>query len=125
MCGMMAQRPFQGSFYSKENKIRFTMDLYAEDITVTGWEDFGPMHGYLRGEGLYGTWMVTTVTRVDSTEAVVRVSNDQGSDTQELRLLLAPNDTTLTVRLTDGVSMKRAVGKKLQKLPGTLVFDRI
>ena len=84
-------------------------------------ELFGPMNGYINGPGVYGVWMVTSHEIKSDKEAVIHLSNDLGSETQTVRLTLQ-TDTTCLFQQTDGNVIKKAIGRKLVKIPAKLLF---
>ena len=102
----MAQQAFKGSLSCKEENLHLTIDLYEESINVPGMEMFGPMHGYLK--------------IVNATTALIRLSNDQGSETQEVKL--TKNDDQYIFEQVDGVCIKKVEGRKLVKIPKKLIF---
>jgi len=104
-----------------EEGINLRLDLYEESIDVPGMEMFGPMNGYMNGRGIYGVWMVTSFKIKSEREAILRLSNDQGSETQSIRLTTL-SDSTYQAELQGGVVMKKVEGKKLVKLPARLTF---
>lgn len=115
---VMADGPWKFKAKSADKKITLDIDLYDETIEVPDMDMFGPMNGYLAGdrEHIYGTWAVTSCEVVDDTHAKLRLSNDQGSDTQDVLLTLA-NDSVCKVELKGTVYIKKVVdGKKLQKI---------
>ena len=115
--------PWRLTLQDKANGLRLCLDLYEESIEVPGMEMFGPMNGYMNGKGLYGVWSVTSYDIKNDREALVRMSNDLGSDTQEIEVK-ALTDSTYQVDLVKGVSMKKVVGgKKLQKIDSRYVME--
>ena len=118
-----AGEPFKGTFECCDFKIKLVVDLYEESINVPGMSMFGPLNGYLNGNDLYCTWYVSTVRETDDNSAIVNFSNELGSETQTVELSLK-NDSTLTLRQKGGNTLKKVVGKKLQKLPSDLTFKR-
>lgn len=115
----MAQQAFKGSLSCKEENLHLTIDLYEESINVPGMEMFGPMHGYLNGN-VYGIWSITSAKIVNATTALIRLSNDQGSETQEVKL--TKNDDQYIFEQVDGVCIKKVEGRKLVKIPKKLIF---
>ncbi len=93
------------------------VDLGEESIEVPGMEMFGPMHGYLGGN-VYGVWMVTSF-EIKRKKAILRLSNDLGSETQEAELT-QKSDSTYTLRLLGTTVVKRAVGRRLHKIASTM-----
>lgn len=116
---IMAQQNFKGSLSCKEENLHLTIDLYEESINVPGMEMFGPMHGYLNGN-VYGIWSITSAKIVNATTALIRLSNDQGSETQEVKL--TKNDDQYIFEQVDGVCIKKVEGRKLVKIPKKLIF---
>lgn len=96
-----------------------TIDLYEESINVPGMEMFGPMHGYLNGN-VYGIWTITSSKIINENTALIRLSNDQGSETQEVKL--TKNEDQYIFEQIDGVCIKKVVGRKLVKIPKKLIF---
>ena len=75
------------------------------------------------GGNIYGIWMVTSC-EVKGSTATFRLSNDQGADSQTIRLTPAENGG-LNYEAIDGNEIKRASGRKLIKIPTKLFFETI
>lgn len=114
---LYAGQPWKLNLMDPKEKISLKMDLYEESIIVPGMEMFGPMHGYLGGN-IYGVWTITSF-KIKKDMAVLRLSNDLGSETQEAELKQT-SDTTYTLKLTGSTVVKRAEGRKLHKITSTL-----
>jgi hypothetical protein len=95
--------------------------LHEESIEVPGMEMFGPMNGYLGGN-IYGVWAVTSF-KIKKDKAILRLSNDLGSETQEAELTQT-SDSTYTLKLLGSTVVKRAEGRKLVKITSTLKMIR-
>ena len=122
MQDIRANEPWRLNLSSQvEEGINLRFDLYEESIDVPGMEMFGPMNGYMNGKGIYGVWMITSFKIESEREAILRLSNDQGSETQSVRLTTL-SDSTYQAELQGGVVMKKVEGKKLVKLPSRLTF---
>ena len=119
---LMAQRTFEGHFFCKDTGVNLYLNLYEESLTAPGFEFLGPMHGYMK-DGIYGTWMVTKFTIKDDKKAIIRFSNDIGSDSQDIEFTQNA-DSTYTYHTTGGNSIRRAVGRKLVKVTGEMTFKR-
>lgn len=119
---LMAQKPFKASLYCQEAELSLVIDLYEESINVPGMEMFGPMHGFLKGN-VYGIWTITSAKVTNERNAVIRLSNDQGSETQEVQLSIESNGS-YSFEQVNGVSIKKVVGRKLEKIPKKLTFER-
>ena len=117
-----AQQPFKRTLYDPENKINLYIDLYEESINVPGMEMFGPMHGFLKGN-IYGIWSITSAKIINEQSAVIRLSNDQGSETQEVELTIQSNGK-YNFEQVGGVAIKKIIGRKLEKIPKSLTFER-
>ena len=112
-----AGKPWKLSLTDPKEKITLDIDLYEESIDVPGMEMFGPMNGYLGGN-IYGVWTVTSF-QIKKDKAILRLSNDMGSETQEAELTQT-SDSTYTLKLLGSTVVKRAEGRKLHKITPTL-----
>lgn len=121
---LTATGPFKGFFANKDHQLNLCIDLYEETIEVPGMEMFGPMNGYVNGQGVYNVWYITSVEIKDEKRATIRVSNDLGSEAQAIELTLL-NDSTLHFKQVDGNVIKKVVGKKLQKIPVEMTLKRV
>ena len=110
-----ASNPWKIRLQNEQEQTKLIIDLYEESITVPTMEMFGPMNGYLSGQGVYGVWSVTSFEIKDDKTALIRLSNDLGSETQQLKLTWQ-TDSTYLMELQDGVVVKRAVNRKLVKI---------
>lgn len=81
----------------------------------------GKMHGYMK-DGIYGTWMITKCSIKDN-KATIRFSNDIGSDSQDIEFT-QKSDSLYTYHAVGGNCIRRAVGRKLVKITGDMVFQR-
>ena len=81
-------------------------------------EMFGPMNGYLGGN-IYGVWTVTSFKIQDDKIATLRLSNDLGSETQRVTLT-QQSDSIYTLHFDGTNVVKRAIGRKLVKIPAEL-----
>jgi hypothetical protein len=114
----LAQGPWKIKLLCPEEDIRLHIDLYEESIKVPGMEMFGPMNGYLGGN-IYGVWTVTSFKIQDDKIATLRLSNDLGSETQ--KVTLTQQSDSIYVLHFDGTNVvKRAIGRKLVKIPAEL-----
>ena len=77
----------------------------SASITIPGLSFLGPTNGYMGGN-IYGIWMVTSC-EVKGSTATFRLSNDQGADSQTIRLTPAENGG-LNYEAIDGNEIKRA-----------------
>ncbi len=112
---------YKGNFTNKELQINLRIDLYDEKIEIPGLDFLGKTHGYMSGN-IYGIWMVTSCT-TSKEKATIRISNDQGSDTQTVRLTPTA-DGKLLYEVVGNNEVKRIEGRKLVKIPSTLIFER-
>ena len=117
-----AAGPWRLNLENKDEQAILRIDLYEETVPVPGMEMFGPMNGFLAGKGIYGIWMVTSFDIRDERTATLRLSNDQGSETQAIKLT-QQNDSTYLMELQGGVVVKRAVNKKLVKIPNKIFLN--
>lgn len=112
-----AEEPWKLNLIDRNENIILRMDLNEECIEVPGMEAFGPMHGYLGGN-IYGVWAITSF-RTNNKKAILRLSNDLGSETQEVELTQT-TDSTYQLKLIGTTVIKRAEGHKLHKISSTL-----
>ena len=105
------KEPWRVDLTSKEEGVRMKLDLYEESVDVPGMDLFGPMHGFLGGK-IYGVWMVTSFSIKNDSTAIIRFSNDLGSDTQEC-ILKHKWDGSYQLELKGGVAVKKVVDRKL------------
>ncbi len=122
VCMMVsAQEPWKFRMECAENEIVLAIDLYEESVDVPGMSMFGPMNGYIGGKGVWGVWMVTSYKILSDTKAEIHLSNDQGSETQPVRLTLNDDGTCLFEEFSGSV-IKKVVNNKLVKIPSKMVF---
>lgn len=112
-----AEQPWKVQLFASKEKITLNIDLYEESINVPGMEMFGPMNGYLGGD-IYGVWTITSFS-IKKNKAILRLSNDLGSETQEAELTQS-SDTTYTLKLLGNTVVKKIEGRKLVKIAPTL-----
>ncbi len=117
-----ANEPWKVNLIDKKQNITLRLNLYAEDIEVPDMEMFGPMNGYLGGN-IYGVWPVTSF-EIKKKKAILRLSNDLGSETQEAELTQT-SDSTYILKLTGSTVIKRVNGRKLVKIAPTLNMIKI
>jgi len=113
-----AQGPWKFKLLCPEEDIRLHIDLYEETVNVPGMDMFGPQNGYLGGN-IYGVWTVTSFKIQDDKVATLKISNDLGSETQKI-VLTQQSDSIYTLRFDGTNVVKRAVGRKLVKIPAEL-----
>ncbi|MBR1711914.1 MAG: hypothetical protein IJ722_00715 [Alloprevotella sp.] len=117
--------PFRGTFYCEEQGITLRLDLYGDGLDVPDYPFLGKTGGYMTGdtqERLYGTWFLLS-HKINANKAVLRMSNDIGSDAQTIEFTSLP-DGTFAYRATGGNEVKRAVRRKLYKVVAEMVFRR-
>ena len=100
-------------------------DLENESVSVPGMDDFGMFNGYFGGWNekkgqpyIYGIWVLTSFKQPKPGTLNLRLSYDQGSETQAAELVQT-SDTTWTLTLQGTTVIKRAVNRKLVKAPTT------
>lgn len=118
----LADGPWKFSMKTEKSKINLNIDLYDESIEVPGMDMFGPMNGYISGN-IYGIWAVTSHEIINEKQAKLRLSNDLGSETQEV-LLTLQGDSICKMELKGTVVVKRVEGKKLVKIDSVQEFKK-
>lgn len=116
-----SQRTFEGHFYCKEVGVNMYLNLYEETIETPGFSFLGKMHGYMC-DGIYGTWMITK-HEIKGKKAIIRFSNDIGSDSQDIEFV-QQDDNTYSFRAIGGNALRRAVGRKLVRVTDKMRFLR-
>lgn len=114
-----AEDPWKLDLIDRNKNTILKINLDEECIEVPGMEAFGPMHGYLGGN-IYGVWAVTSF-RINNKKAILRLSNDLGSETQEVELTQT-TDSTYQLKLVGTTVIKRVEGHKLHKFSPTLTM---
>ena len=117
-----AAQPWRMRLRNSEEGVVLRIDLYEESIDVPNMELLGPMNGYLGGNGIYGVWMVTSFDIDNDKSATLRLSNDLGSDTQQVRLT-QQTDSTYLMELQGNVVVKKAVNRKLVKIAPKMMLQ--
>lgn len=117
-----ADGPWKFRMRTDKSNIDMNIDLYEESINVPGMDMFGPMNGYISGN-IYGIWTVTSSKIISDKQASMRLSNDLGSETQEV-LLTLQGDSICKMELKGSVVIKRVEGKKLVKIDSTQEFKK-
>lgn len=120
---------FNGEFESAETGVRLHLDLIDESIEIPGMSFLGPTNGYLDGKSnshVYGVWMVLKYDlSPDGKKVKLRLSNDTGSDSQDI-LLTWQSDNTLKYEATGNNNIKKVEGgKRLVKIPSTMTLTRM
>ena len=72
---------------------------------------------------IYGVWYVTGFDIKDDKNVTIKVANDLGSENQKISLTQT-SDSTWTMKFEGQQVVKRAVGKKLVKIPRELVMKK-
>lgn len=111
----------RATFYCEEEGIRICLDMGNESLTVPGMSFLGKVHAYMNGK-IYGVWMLTKRERKGDT-AILRFTNDIGSDSQTVELKPLP-DGTYQYTALEGNNVRRVKGRKLIKVPDTMVMKR-
>ncbi len=112
---------FNGTYINKEYGINLVINLDSACIEIPGLTFLGKTNGYMNGN-IYGIWMVTSY-KVKGHVAILRLSNDQGADSQTIKLTFDKNGF-LCYEATDGNVIKRVSGRKLVKIPASLLFRK-
>lgn len=113
---------FKGVFSNREHGVSLHIDLYEPTLEAPGLSFLGPLHGYMEGKGIYGTWMITRHS-VKGKTATVRMSNDTGADAQSI-VLKQLSDSTMSFRTVEGNNIRKAIGRKLVKIVPEMVLTK-
>lgn len=116
------QKPFTGTIYNENYKVRIEMNLYENKLTIPSQEIFGEVPGYISSENDSRKWIIVEAD-INQDIATLSIINDYGSE--DLHATLKKNSNgTYTLIQKDGSSIKFAVNRKWQKLPKQLTFKR-
>ncbi len=121
--GETKDKLFKGNFYNEENRVSITLDLYAATLYAPNYGFLGELNGYMNGSGIYGIWFITDY-KVKDNMAILRMTNDIGSDAQTIHFLQL-NDSTFSYQAVDGNEVKKAVGRRLVRIPEKMTFRKI
>lgn len=112
----------RAAFYSDAEKVRINLDMGQESLEVPGMSFLGPVHAYMAGN-IYGVWMLTKGECKNGT-AILRFTNDIGSDAQTVELKPLP-DGTYEYRAVGGNAVRRVKGRRLVKIPEVMIMRRL
>lgn len=121
VCAAQIKPTLRGTFYNKDYKITLRLDLTAESIKIPGLEFLGGTNGYISGGIVYNTWIVTDFKQDTDSSAMIRMINDYGADTQEMKLTKMRGDT-FSLELRPPIVVKQAVKRKLVKVGPKYIF---
>lgn len=116
---LWGQKPFKGLFFDKDNNINLNIDFYEESVEVPGLSFLGKTNGYMNGN-IFGIWMVTSF-KIKNNKATVNLSNDMGSDSQTI-ILIVNEKNELEYQTVGTQCIKKVVNRKLIKIPDSLHF---
>ena len=116
-------QPFKGHFVNRENNVHLYMDLYEEALTAPGYSFLGNVPGYINGN-VYGIWLMVSHKIKGDNKATLRFANDIGSDAQNIEIEIL-NDSTLSYHATGPAVIKKAVNRKLIKIPTQFQMIRV
>ena len=122
---LIESQPYKGTFHSSEHGVTIVLNLYDEDVIVPGYGFLGLTNGYMKGDSnkhLYGVWIMTSF-EIKQGYALLRFSNDLGSESQTVSFTLQP-DGTFRYRTISGNEVRKSTGKKLVKIASDMTFVR-
>lgn len=115
-------RPFDTELVNKEHDVCLRVNLYEQNLKISGQEMLGDVDGYMYSPQSHSKWFVVASEIKNPKTAVVEIVNDYGSEdlTAELKL---NDDGTYTYRKISGSTLKFAVRGKWRKLPSKIDFE--
>lgn len=116
-----AQNRWNGIYYNRENQVTLRLHLDEAALDVPGYAFLGKVRGYMNG-GIYNIWLLTDFSERKGV-LTLRMSNDSGSDTQQIQLEQL-SDSLFSYRATGGNEVRKAVGRKLVKIPAAFMLTR-
>ncbi len=114
--------PFKGNFYNEENRINLVLNLYEANIYAPNYGYLGQLNGFMNGRGIYGIWFMVD-HKIEGNVATLRLTNDIGSDSQTV-IFEQLTDSTYSYKAVHVNEVKKAVGRRLVKIPTTMIFKR-
>ncbi len=116
-------RPFKGSFVNDEHRVNLVLDLYEASLFAPNYGYLGELNGYMNGRGIYGMWFLVDC-KIEDKKATLRMTNDIGSDSQTV-IFEQLNDSIFTYKAVDGNEVKKAVGRRLVRIPSHMKFKKV
>lgn len=110
---------FCGDFFNKASNIALHLNLNDETVNVPGFEMIGGTNGYMNGD-IYGIWIVTKF-KINGNSAIIRLSNDLGSETQSLKFTYLAADS-FSLEMQSPQVMRKVEKRKLVKIPTKYIF---
>lgn len=127
VCTPKTECIFNGEFENEENGFRIHLNLDNESIEIPGMSFLGATNGYLDGKtnyDLYGVWMVLNFElSSDRKKVKLRLTNDIGSDSQDVELSWIDENTLKYEALGKNRIMK-VKGRKLIDTVPTMILKR-
>lgn len=112
---------WNGTYYNEEHRVTLRLHLDEATLEAPGYAFLGKVRGYMHG-GIYNTWLLTDFSERRGV-LTLRMSNDSGSDVQQIELEQL-SDSLFSYRAVGGNEVRRAVGRKLVKIPSTFTLTR-
>lgn len=122
---LMAQKDstdFKAYIYNNEYDVFMRINLYDNNIVISGQELYGELPGFL-GKRYNSFCWVITAAEVKGREATLQLINDYGSEDLTATLTRL-NDSIYVLRQVEGSTLKVPNKGKWQKLPKTLELKR-
>ena len=115
-------KPFKGVIINKANDVFMRINLYEDDIKITGQEILGNTYGYIKKNTDSRVWIIIGVTMDEKhNKALLEMVNDYGSEDLNAELSIQP-DSTYLLRQLQGSTIKMAGNGKWIKLPKEMKF---
>lgn len=119
---MASDTLFKRTVRNAEYNVFMTINLYEENVTISGQEILGTCYGYLKKNTDSRVWIITDVQlSPDGKTATLEMVNDYGSE-DLVAELSAEADGKYKLVQKDGSTIKVAGKSKWIKLPKTLFF---
>lgn len=122
--GQTAPKPFVGEFQNEEENIFIKLDLYNKKIIVPRQEMLGEVDGYIGHKKDTRVWMIVD-SEIKDNQAIVTIINNYGTDDIEASLTYSFKDDTITLKQTDGATIRYGVNGKWVKISKNVKFKRI
>lgn len=121
LAAVSAQNRWNGIYRNAEHRVVLRLQLDDAGLEVPGYAFLGKVNGYMNG-AIYNTWLLTGHSERNGV-LMLRMSNDSGSDTQKIQLRQL-SDSLYQYKAIGGNEVRKAVGRKLVRIPAELTFVR-
>lgn len=114
---------FRAYLYNNVYEVYLRINLYEQNINISGQELYGELPGYLGKLHNSFCWVITSCKIINDKRATLEFINDFGSE-DLTATLIRKNDSIYVLRQEEGNTIKVPRKGKWQKLPKVIEFKR-